>query len=243
MKKEDKHMKGQRFRRIAFWVVAVLFLLACSLPSLAASPTQAPQSLAPELLGTSIAQTAVAAQTQTVIYAPPSLTPTLTPLPTWTPVTLSPTPTFVFALPTVTALPTWTPLPGMIFQIPGGGGNSNATSESLFTGKEWTCAIRDKNPAMGAIVAPGASFYVSITLFNNGTRAWPKNSVDFRYRSGLRNDGKPIQDFPRTVASGSEITLQFLLTAPDKPDIYNTVWSLKVGRRFFCGVKYSFKVE
>lgn len=237
-------MKELRFRRTAFWVVVALFLLACSFPSLGASaPTQAPQALVPELLGTSIAQTAVAAQAQTVVNAPPSLTPTLTPLPTWTPVKLTSTPTFFFALPTVTALPTWTPIPGMIFQIPGGGGNGNATSESLFTGKEWTCAIRDKNPPMGAIVAPGASFYVSITLFNSGTRAWPQNSVDFRYRNGLRNDGKPIQDFPRTVASGSEITLQILLTAPDKPDIYNTVWSLKVGRRFFCGVKYSFKVE
>ena len=62
-------MRGQRFRRLLFSVASALFVLACALPSLGTgSPTQAPQGLSPELLGTPIAQTAAAAQTQTIVY-------------------------------------------------------------------------------------------------------------------------------------------------------------------------------
>jgi hypothetical protein len=224
------------------FMAAGLFLLACALPSLSASsPTQSPPSLAPELLGTSIVQTVAAAQTETVVYAPPTLTPTVTLLPTWTPAVLTSTPTFIFALPTFTPLPTWTPTPGAIIDIPGGIGN--ATSDSPFTGREWTCAIRGKYPPMGTVVTHGDSFYVSITLMNTGTKTWTNNGVDFVYTGGYRVEGTRIQDSPFTVAPGREVTFSSLLVAPKKPDTYNTYWTLQVGNHLFCGVKYTFKVK
>ena len=240
-------MKGNQFRRKLFFAATALFLLACALPSLQSSSTPAPQALSPEQLGLAIEQTAAAAKTQTVTYLPPTLTPTVTRFPTSTPVALSSTPTFLYLLPTFTPLPTWTPLPGIIVQIPSGEvGSGNGTSESgdsPFTGKEWTCAIRGKNPSMGTVFKPGAKFYVAITLMNTGTKTWTNNGVDFVYTGGLRIEGKRIQDIPRTVAPGNEITLESMLIAPEKPDKYNTYWTLKVGSYPFCGVKYSFEVK
>lgn len=96
---------------------------------------------------------------------------------------------------------------------------------------------------MGAVIQAGTSFYVSITLFNSGTRNWPRDSVDFHYKSGFRNEGKLIQDLPRSVAPGDQITLNIYLTAPDKRDTYGTIWTLQVGNNPFCGVKYSFEVK
>jgi hypothetical protein len=240
MKNEEKGMSGKRFRGFIFFTA--LALQACVSPFFAqtTSTLQAPSLLE---LDAAVEQTAVAAQTQTAIFAPPSLTPSPTRFPTGTLIAAASAPTFLFALPTITPLPTWTPTPGAVIQIPGGGGNATDDGESIFTGKEWTCAIRDKNPPMDAVIPAGTSFYVSITLFNNGTRAWPQDSVDFRYKSGLRNEGKPIQDLPKTIKPGNQITLQIALVAPDKPDTYSTIWTLKVGNNPFCGVKYSFQVK
>ncbi|MBI5944419.1 MAG: hypothetical protein HY864_08630 [Chloroflexi bacterium] len=235
-------MSRQRFPRIIIWLMAALILSACTFPLLT-KPTQAPQSLAPESLGTSIVQTAVAAKTQTAINMPPSLTPSPTRFPTGTLIAVSSPSTFVFALPTFTPLPTWTPTPGAVIQIPGGGGNATDDVDSVFTGKEWTCAIREKKPPMGAVIQAGTSFYVSVTLFNTGTKSWPRDSVDFRYKSGFQSGGKLIQDFPRSVAVGDQITLSIYLTAPEKRDTYSTIWTLKVGRTTFCGVKYTFEVK
>ena len=240
-------MKGQRFRRIIIWLGSALFLLACVSPLLAlSSPTQAPHSLTPELLGPFIAQTAAAAQTQTMVYAPPSFTPTLTPPPTWTPFVLSSTPTFFFALPTFTPLPTWTSTPGAIILIPGGAGSavSNPTAtDSPFTGKEWTCGIRERVPPMNSIIKAGVSFNVSITLFNTGTKTWPNTGVDFVYTGGLRPEGTRIKDFSKTIAPGKEIVVNSNLIAPKISGVYNTYWALQVGRHPFCGVKYTFKVK
>ncbi len=236
-------MSRQRFPRIIIWLMAALILSACTFPLLT-KPTQVPQFLAPELLGTSIVQTADVAKTQTVVYMPPSITPSPTRFPTGTLIVASSPSTFVFALPTFTPLPTWTPTPGIVIQIPGGGtGSPGVAIDNPFTGKEWTCAIREKSPPMGAVIQQGASFSVAITLFNSGTKTWTNNDVDFQYQSGFRNEGKLIQDLPKTITPGNQITLQFLLTAPDKPDVYSTIWTLKVGNHPFCGVKYSFEVK
>lgn len=231
-------MTGNRLKKMIM-LLLVLSLSACAFPSLGAA-TPALQS-DPQLLGTPIAQTVAAAATRTAQFSPPTLTPTLTPFPTGTLISAPTLPTFVFALPTFTPLPSDTPTPGPISV--GGGGGDAGTPDKVFTDREWTCAIRGKNPPMGTKVKPGAVIYFSVLLFNNGTRAWPNDSVDFRYKSGFRPEGKPIQDLPKSIEPGQEISLQVNITAPNKPDTYNTVWTLKVGRTEFCGVKYTFIVQ
>ena len=153
--------------------------------------------------------------------------------------------TFLFLFPTVTPLPSSTLLPGIIIQNPGAGvvGEGTAVDDSVFTGKEWTCAIRGKSPPMGAVIGRGVSFYVSITLFNTGTKTWTNNGVDFVYKGGFRVQGRRIQDLPFSIATGQQITLQSLLVAPKTPDTYNTYWDMMVGRTTFCGVKYTFEVK
>ncbi len=240
-------MNGQRLRRMTAWLALTLFLLACSVPSLASpSVTQAPQVMDSQSLGTSIAETAAAAQTQTVVNLPPSATPTYTSQPIRTPPTFTPSPTFIYLLPTFTPLPTWTPLPGIIIQVPAGtggaGGNATAT-DSPFTDREWTCAIQGRSPANGIVVKAGASFYVSITLMNTGTKSWAYNSVDFVYTGGWRIEGPKTQDMPFTVKRGGKVSLESLIIAPEKPEKYNTFWTLQVGKYEFCGMKFSFEVK
>lgn len=222
-------------------IILAFILSACAFPSFSAVTPAAVAD--PLLLGTPIAQTAAAAGTQTAQFSPPTLTPTLTPFPTGTLITVPTQPTFMFALPTFTPLPSITPTQGPISVGGGGSGGEAGDPQKIFTDHEWTCAIRGKNPPMGTKVKPGAVIYFSVLLFNNGTRVWPNDSVDFRYKSGFRPEGKPIQDLPKTIEPGQEVSLSVNITAPKKPDTYNTIWTLKVGRTEFCGVKYTFIVQ
>ena len=235
-------MKGQRIRRVKIWLVTALFLLACVSPLIVASPaTQTP--LAPGMLGTLVAETAVAAQTRTATFLPPSLTPTLTRTPSLTPTLTTPTPTFFFSLATFTVPATETDLPVSIPGDGSGDGSADGGGDSIFTGREWTCRVTSKSPPNGAIINPGTSFYAFITFLNTGTKTWTNNGVDFVYVSGFRHDGKRIQDLPSTITPGNRISLKILFTAPKKPNLYKATWSLKVGNNPFCGVRISFEVK
>jgi hypothetical protein len=240
LKKRGSAMIGPQFRRVIIWLGAALFLLACALPLLT-TPTQAPQALVPRLLGTPIAQTAAAAKTQTVVNLPPSLTPTLTPFPTGTKIVVSSVPTFFFALPTLTPVPTWTSPAGLIIQGSGGSGNNN--SDSPFTGKEWTCIVTATSPRKEALIEAGVNFYAYFTVMNTGTKTWPNNGVDFIYTGGYRLEGGKIHDLPKTTPTGAKVTIKALYVSPTIPGVYNSFWTLKVGRYSFCEMKISFEVK
>ena len=96
---------------------------------------------------------------------------------------------------------------------------------------------------MGTDVEGGASFYVTITLFNSGTKTWTNNGIDFVYTGGYRNEGTRIQDLPITVASEKVVKVKTLVIAPKKPERYNIFWTLQVGNYKFCGMKYTFEVK
>jgi hypothetical protein len=239
-------MIGQRVQRIFVCLASALILIACALP-LIGSPTQVPQPLSPQLLGTPVAQTAVAAKTETAINLPPSLTPTLTPFPTGTLIEAPTLPTFIFALATFTPLPTLTFTPGASVQGPAGGngssGGGNANGGSPFTGKEWTCVLAEKEPKNGSVLEPGKDFYAYFTILNTGTKTWPSNGVDFMYTGGYRhNDGK-IYDLPASVAPGNKITVKVLFTAPKNAGSYNSYWTLMVGKLKFCSMRIGFEIK
>lgn len=236
-------MNNKHVSRIRLWLIAGLVILGCIFPSVAAPATvQAPISQSSDQLGTSIVQTAEAAQTKTALVLPTStLTPTITFTPTITPTS---TPTFIFSL-----LFTATPIPSNTAIIPvsaggSGTGNENKDDEdSIFTDKEWTCVVIAKYPGKGAVIKQDQTFIAYWTVLNTGTKTWTNNGVDFLYTGGLRMDGRKIQDLSISTAPGNKITLKIQLTAPKRTDTFSTIWTLKVGNRTFCPMKVTFDVR
>lgn len=236
-----------------FFTLAVLLLvmLACVLPG---APAVAPlPTFDPNILGTTIAQTAAVAQTQTALKIP---TATLTPRPTHTPsITPTFTPTFIFSLPTLTPIPTYTipPTVGTI-QTPGGkasGGDEDEEDEPKkkdedprkLSGKEWSCVWYGLSPPRHTVFKPQTHFTVQWTLFNSGSKLWPYQGVDFVYTGGFRHENTRIQDFFRSVPSGGEIKVTASFIAPKRAGDYSTFFALTVGKRKFCPVAYYFTVE
>ena len=233
--------------------VLLVVMLACALPS---APSVAPlPTFDPNLLGTTIAQTAAVAQTQTALKEP---TVTFTPKPTFTPsITPTFTPTFLWALPTLTPIPTYTipPTVGTI-QTPGGkagveddeGGEEDKTKKGYedprkMSGKDWTCVWFGVTPPRNTVFKPQAHFTVQWMLFNSGNKSWPYNSVDMVYAGGYRHEETKIQDFPKSVSPGGEIWVRASFIAPKKSGEYQTFFNLTVGKKEFCHLAYFFAVE
>jgi len=250
-------MNGQRIRKISIWLITALYLLACISPSIAASttsPTQAP-------VETIIVQTAAAAQTQTAILLP-TVTLTPTPTSTLTPTkTPTSTPTFIpltsltsFATTSVTATvtPTGTIVTAQAGTDSSGGGtgdkndDSNDKEKSGYSSvidKEWACTVSEKYPPNGTVIGRGARFSAVWKLLNRGIKTWPIHSVDFLFIAGLRNEGRARFDLPLNVISGGTITLDVTIIAPKNPGAYRSIWTLRVGRTYFCQMGINFVVK
>jgi hypothetical protein len=233
-----------------FPLVALLIAtLACAIPGIPTPEVASIPSFDPNSVSTIIAETAAAAQTQTSINLP---TATNTPRPTHTPsITPTFTPTFIFFLPSLTPIPTYT-LPPTVGALPspGSGGVIDSNDDGVpdkkdprtMTGKEWSCSTLGASPPRDTVVRAGTPFTVTWTIFNSGTKSWPLTGVDFVYTGGFRHEETRIQDFTRNVPSGGEVRVSASFIAPERPDMYQTFFTLQVGRRQFCGIKYVFYV-
>src|SRR5262249_43540152 len=146
---------------LLFITAIALVIISCDVSTLAGSPAEAPTPI-PGSLNLFIAQTAGAAATQTARLIPPTLTPSFTPYPTFTPPdTDTPSPTFIFIL--------FTPTSG------GGGGGGNGTTGTA--GSDFACSKLSKSPADGTQFSTGQKFTGSWKVKNSGTADWPSTSV------------------------------------------------------------------
>lgn len=238
-------MNRRVLRRITLWLVAGLVILGCATPALVTPP---PSTSGPGSLETIIAQTALAAQTQTAIVLPPTLTPSAIPSPTKT-LTTTPTPTatilFLISTKTNTPIPTGIFAGGSGGTSTGGGSGSGSDGDGFVkptaTPSEWACRVLSKSPARGAIVPAGSSFTAVWTVQNTGTKTWPKKGVDVVYQSGARlNHGKPYYDIPAGVTPGGTVRISVTMEVPKRPKEYSTRWSLMVGKTQFCSVQFVF---
>ena len=237
-------MSRRTVRRTILWLIFGLVILSCATPVLVAPP---PFVSEPDSVETVVVQTADAAQTQTMISLPPTLTPSLTLAATKTAtVTPTPTATILFLFPTNTSLP------DSFFEDTVGNStgdnsendNSDNSDERIRTRDLWACGVMSKNPADKVTVIGGTSLKTTWTVRNTGTETWPKKSVDIVYISGTRlNEGKPYYDIPRAVAPGGTITLSVTMHFPKRAKDYQTRWGLKIGRTEFCTVKFEFSVK
>lgn len=235
-------MNQINFRKIGGWLTIVFFLLGCGVPFFSLQPAPAPETQSFDALGTIIAATAAKAQTQTATLLP-SPTASLTPSPT--PTVATPTPTFYFSILTATPpVPVETSDPGYSFPPDSPFTLDLSTAEPIpYSGKPWTCVVRGVHPARGAIVEGGKEFHVTWTVLNTGWKMWTTTTIDFIYKSGYRHEGKPIQDLWKNVPPGKTIDLVVLFKAPKRAGEYTAIWTLKVGRYSFCGMRTVFIIE
>ncbi len=213
-----------RKRKLLLWMVTFGLVMAC-VPSFTATvPTPNPVAV-----NTFIAQTVVAASTQTAASLP-SATPTntVTPTPRNTE-TASPTATstfiFILSSPTPIFVPTFTPV---------GGGTS---SDKL------ACEILSLSPANGTSYNSRADFDATWTVKNIGKNAWDRNSIDFVYLSGDKFHKVSGYDLSKDVKVGGSIILTVDMKAPKNSGNYTTRWTLRSGDTNFCTMSLTINVR
>lgn len=231
-------MDKRKHRRITLSLVFGLVILGCASPVLITPP--APSTQGAGSIETTIAQTAVAAQTQTVIVLPPTQTQTTTPASTPT-ITITPTPTatFLFIFQTETSLPE-----GLFAEDDWYDEDKDSGYVKPVVVREWDCRLISQSPAKGTVIKGGTNFRAVWTVENIGTKTWPKQGVDIVYHSGAHlHEGKAYYDIPRAIGPGGKVTIAIAMAAPKLSKVYSTRWSLRVGKKDFCSIKFSIEVE
>ncbi len=220
-------MIRRSYRIISFFIVTAL-VLACA-PTLSPAVSTPAAVFDPNSISTAIILTSDAAATQTALMIPPSLTPTVTSLPTHTPFpTETPTATFIFILPTST-VPSPTPTPG--------------PTESPSVDSPFACRVDSQSPADNTTYAPGADFDAVWQVTNIGTQKWDVNNSDYRYISGDKIHKAAIYDFSKTVPAGKTTNIIVDMKAPDQSGTYSTVWKISIGKTKFCTMKLTIIVK
>jgi hypothetical protein len=224
-------------RRFVLALCAVtLVIISCDVSTLAGSSSVPPTPI-PGALDLYVAQTAGAAATQTAQLIPPTLTPSPTAFPTFTPPdTETITPTFIFVL---------------LTPIGGGGGGGTSTSgggTSGTAGSEYACSRLGKSPSSGAAFSSGQKFTASWQVSNAGSVVWSNTTVDLDFvpGSGSTNMSFPLAtvfDFPSSVGVGSTITLSVPMKAPSASGSYTGNWTLVASHKTFCSLTISIKVK
>lgn len=236
-------MKFTFFKSAIGGSVLMLFLSACALTS-----TSSPVEVDPlSEVGTTIAQTAAVAQTQTASALPSTATPTQARIPVSTliaaPLTATPFQLFTstpdYGIPVETLDPSFNVTSDTLGIS---GGNNNNPNNAKFTGEPWTCGIRTVVPR-GEVYKPSEEFYAYWTVVNTGTKVWTSNTIDFVFLSGYRQKEQRIQDLSSTIGSGDLVTFKVLFKAPRTPGGYVSIWSLRVGSTPFCSMKIYFDVQ
>ena len=232
-------MNRRSVRRISVCLVVVLVILGCATPVLVTPPLSTP---AFEPIETIVVKTAAVAQTQTATVLPPTTTATITALPPTKTATITPTPTSTV----VFLFPTETPWPEVLFdedeETDEEDGNDGYKKPVVV--REWDCRVISKSPAKGAVISGGSTFRAVWTIENTGTKTWPKKGVDIVYHSGAHlEEGGTYYDIPATVGPGGKVTITISMIAPKRSKVYSTRWSLRVGNRDFCDIRFIIEVK
>jgi hypothetical protein len=205
-------------RALHMFLASVFLLMGCDVSTFTL-PQQIPTPI-PGAIKLMVAQTAAAAATETAALIPPTLTLTLTPFPSLTPVnTPSITPTFIFVLPTLTL----TPAPTNVSNV-------------------FACELMSQHPQDGTHFAPNKSFTVTWKIRNTGSSNWYQNTVYLVYVSGAQLTSTNIINLPRGLDSGNFFNLGINMTAPKVAGPYTTHWTLATSSQTFCSLSMEIKV-
>ena len=213
----------QRNYRIVSFLITTALMFACAVPAIAPASAPVP-TLDPNSLNLVIAQTANAAATQTAQMLPPTLTPTVTLVPTST-ITETPTATFVFILSTPT-VPSATP-----------------TLDTSSSAPKYACRVESQKPADNTGITKGTDFDMTWHVINIGTETWSSDSTDYRYVGGDKLHKASIYDLNNSVAPGGKTDILVAMKAPSDPGTYTTTWNINVGKNRFCKMNLTILVN
>ncbi|MEW6718390.1 MAG: NBR1-Ig-like domain-containing protein [Chloroflexota bacterium] len=206
-----------RLRTCTLFILVLLFLSACG-GSNVTTPT-----VDPDLVLTSVAETAYAHITETARIIQLSATPTYTPEPpTNTPLPPTETPT---TIPTQMVLdipsPTPTPVP-VPTRLPGG----EHCLKAQLTGE----TIKD-----GTEVTPAQYLVKKWTLLNIGGCTW---TTDYKlvFLDGEIMNGPLVKNFHKAVPPGGWITITLELKAPTSLGVHRGYWMLRSNTGELFGV-------
>ncbi len=209
--------------KVLFLCITAGFALACA-PAFAPAFTPVP-TFDVNSVGTAIVETANAAATQTQFFITPTATPTFTLTPTKTPTeTITPSPTFIFILNSPT--PSATPLPA---------GSTRNTP--------YACELVSQTPEDNSIMLRGAPFSMSWVIRNVGTTNWVNGSIDYLYKSGDKLHLQAAYDLRQDVSMKGVVEIKVGMAAPNEPGTYQTTWTLRAGKREFCRLTLTIRVN
>lgn len=222
-------MAATQKTKLVIWFSALVLILAC-VPALGIG-TPVVATIDPNTIGTFIAQTVNAASTQTAAAAPsstftPSVTPTRpteTPSPTYTSTVI-----FILSSPTPIVLPTFTAV------SLGGSGTSS---------DNYACEVTRVTPPNGSTFDPRDDFDVFWTVRNIGQRNWNRSDVDYIYSTGAKFHKVSGYDLEENVRVGNSAQLGVDMVAPKDPGTYSTVWTMRIGDRVFCPMRFTIVVR
>jgi len=198
---------NQSTKRVYFFLMAGLLLLASCAPAPAPAPTQDP-AVVQQQIEEAVALTIAAKEAE----AEQALLdqPTNTPLPTQTETgPASPTPLLPTATPFVVVPPTLTPAPAN-----GGGGGSGVAPKPL----EYDCTSRDRRPYDNTVFKSKNEFDIKWTIVNTGTKSWPAG-FDVKYYSGEKMSPTTVVELP-AMAPGDTYEVILDAVAPKKEGFY-----------------------
>lgn len=202
-----------------------------------AAPAQGP-TLDSQSFGTAIAQTADAALAQTQALIPNTLTPSVTPFPTWTPsITPSPTRTFVITLP-----PTFTtPLPPAT-RKPKATGDSGGDINLPYVCKQMRVTPRSET------ILPANTQFDAVWIIKNRGQNWPGGTARIEYVEGtlipITNPNDLPVLSPYIISGGDVVTLPAIsLKTPAKAGYYATVWRVSVEYFPACNLQLTIIVQ
>jgi hypothetical protein len=219
-------MTTTRKTKLLVWLTALVLVMAC-VPTFV---SQSSPTLDPVAVNTFIAETVNAATTRTAAAIPSAtLTPTITPTFTASP-TATATVIFVLASPTPLVIPTFTNTAASL----GGSGTSS---------DNYACQVTRVAPPNGTSFSPRDDFDVFWTVRNIGQRNWDRTDVDYIYSSGAKIHKVSGYDLDSNVRVGNSIDLGVDMQAPKDPGTYSTVWTMRIGDREFCPLRFTIVVN
>ncbi len=95
-------------------------------------------------------------------------------------------------------------------------------------------------------MTPGQSYSVSVTMRNTGTQSWSSASgitLSSQNPAGNSTWGVSNVVLNKFIASGSQFTFTFTITAPSTPGTYNFQWQLKRAGAYFGQVSTNLPVQ
>lgn len=84
---------------------------------------------------------------------------------------------------------------------------------------------------------------MSWVIRNVGTTNWVNGSIDYLYKSGDKLHLQAAYDLRQDVSMKGVVEIKVGMAAPNEPGTYQTTWTLRAGKREFCRLTLTIRVN